>query len=72
MFGNENKGENMNQTELENWYRANSETLDLLDAEQKGLAESAMRYLMNEKLGHWDKEDAIFAINFLARKSANV
>ncbi|MBR1539915.1 MAG: hypothetical protein IJ629_01850 [Clostridia bacterium] len=62
----------MNQTELENWYRANSETLNLLDPEQKGLAESAMRYLMNEKLGHWDKEDAIFTANFLARKSANV
>ena len=49
------------------WCTENVDTMDLSDKNVSYLFDIAMRYLMNEKLLHWDKTDARLIINYLAR-----
>lgn len=52
------------------WCKKNYDNMDIKDKNQHILFELATRYLMNNKIGKWTKEDALVIVNYLPRKLA--
>lgn len=65
-----NKKTEATYQEVVKWCSENSDKLDLEDKDQKYLYELSTRYLMNDRIGKWNKEEAILIINYLAKNSA--
>ncbi len=55
--------------EVMDWCSNNWNHFDMTDKNQLFLYELVIRELMMYKMGKWDRKDAVFMINFLARKA---
>ena len=58
-----------NYQEIIKWCSENKNQIDLQDKDQSYLYEESARYLMMNKIGKWDKDDAQILINYFVKKT---